>query len=57
MQLKLRQALLLAMSLNEATDGDEAPVAAAVLAQMQARARQALRKNCQVDLKADVPQL
>lgn len=52
--------LLPAMALNQAADGGEIPVAAAFLAQafqQCLRARQSLRKNCKVDLRADVPQL
>lgn len=47
------------MAPNQGTDGDEVPVAAAVLAGAPAMlgARKGLRKYREVDVKADVPQL
>lgn len=47
------------MAPNQGTDGDEVPVAAAVLAGAPAmlEAGKGLRKNHAVDVKADVPQL
>lgn len=53
--------MLPAMALNQATDGGEIPVAAAFLAQRHSSNAESkgksLRKNCEVDVRADVPQL
>lgn len=51
--------LLPAVAPNQGADGDEVPVAAARVARAAAAlgARKGLRKNRDVGLKADVPQL